>query len=538
MKKLFTLMLVMSFSFGYSQIVATETAPYFENFDANFNPGSGTNNAGSTIDSSWYRNNLPWGTYTEYAWGGGTGQASSQNTGPTSDHTSGSGNYAYAESSAYDEKRAKLSTPLIDLDTLSNPQLTFWKHQFGADIKSFSVQLVVNGFWYGTKYNSVGNKGNQWDKVTIPLDQYVGQTVSFIFVAWRNTDFPGNGLADIAIDDIEVNNVPNCPTPSPQISDSTSLFSLNYDASGSTGLNLSYDWTFGDGNTATGVTGNYTYTNPGVYNLSLKTTDACGQISLSTKTVTICDTMISAFSYTTSGSSLTFDASNSTAVGAQYLWDFGDGTTGTGKTVSHTYSTTGNFNVVLTVTDLCGQTYSLSDIISSCGQPEANWSYNIVSTSSAGMTVQFFGQNSIGAQNYFWDFGDGITNSTSALPSHTYSSAGLFYVVTLIVTNDCGNADTLQSSLQNISVDELVLESIKTYPNPSQGELKIELGKLTDTQLNYSVFGLGGQLLLQELGLPSNGILEVDLNRLNSGVYILRLETSVGLIQRRISIQK
>jgi hypothetical protein len=40
------------------------------------------------------------------------------------------------------------------------------------------------------------------------------------------------------------------------------------------------------------------------------------------------------------------------------------------------------------------------------------------------------------------------------------------------------------------------------------------------------------------LGLPSNGILEVDLNRLNSGVYILRLETSVGLIQRRISIQK
>ena len=67
MKKLITLMLVMSFSFGYSQIVATETAPYFENFDANFNPGTGTNNAGSTIDSSWYRNNLPWRAYNEYA---------------------------------------------------------------------------------------------------------------------------------------------------------------------------------------------------------------------------------------------------------------------------------------------------------------------------------------------------------------------------------------------------------------------------------------------------------------------------------------
>lgn len=38
-----------------------------DDFDTNFNPETGTNNAGSTIESSWYRNNLPWRAYNEYA---------------------------------------------------------------------------------------------------------------------------------------------------------------------------------------------------------------------------------------------------------------------------------------------------------------------------------------------------------------------------------------------------------------------------------------------------------------------------------------
>jgi len=37
-----------------------------------------------------------------------------------------------------------------------------------------------------------------------------------------------------------------------------------------------------------------------------------------------------------------------------YLWDFGDGSTGSGVTATHTYQTDGNFNVTLTVTDNSG----------------------------------------------------------------------------------------------------------------------------------------------------------------------------------------
>ena len=45
---------------------------------------------------------------------------------------------------------------------------------------------------------------------------------------------------------------------------------------------------------------------------------------------------------------------------AAYNWDFGDGATGSGQTVTHTYSVPGIFNVRLTVADNNGATASLT----------------------------------------------------------------------------------------------------------------------------------------------------------------------------------
>ena len=43
---------------------------------------------------------------------------------------------------------------------------------------------------------------------------------------------------------------------------------------------------------------------------------------------------------------------------ASYAWDFGDGSTGIGATVNHTYTTAGNYTATLTVTDAGGLTAS------------------------------------------------------------------------------------------------------------------------------------------------------------------------------------
>ncbi len=54
------------------------------------------------------------------------------------------------------------------------------------------------------------------------------------------------------------------------------------------------------------------------------------------------------------GFNVDFDGSSSTGSNLTYAWDFGDGTTGTGVTPTHTYTTGGTFNIELTVTNTCG----------------------------------------------------------------------------------------------------------------------------------------------------------------------------------------
>lgn len=70
------------------------------------------------------------------------------------------------------------------------------------------------------------------------------------------------------------------------------------------------------------------------------------------------------------GEMVKFDATKSTVYKAKegnairtYAWNFGDGTQGTGATVEHTYIKEGQYTVMLTVTDLAGQTNSATQKI-------------------------------------------------------------------------------------------------------------------------------------------------------------------------------
>lgn len=61
-----------------------------------------------------------------------------------------------------------------------------------------------------------------------------------------------------------------------------------------------------------------------------------------------------AFTFSTQALTASFDASDSSDVDgtiASYAWDFGDGSTGTGRTTQHTYASAGTYPVTLTVTD-------------------------------------------------------------------------------------------------------------------------------------------------------------------------------------------
>jgi PKD repeat protein len=76
---------------------------------------------------------------------------------------------------------------------------------------------------------------------------------------------------------------------------------------------------------------------------------------------------VAAFSFTPATAifpaDISFDASASRdpdGTVSQYFWDFNDGSTGTGKTITHNYKTYGTFTVRLTVTDNKGATAGLA----------------------------------------------------------------------------------------------------------------------------------------------------------------------------------
>jgi parallel beta-helix repeat protein len=72
--------------------------------------------------------------------------------------------------------------------------------------------------------------------------------------------------------------------------------------------------------------------------------------------------------------SISFDASDSYDPDedeiVSYVWDFGDGTNGTGITIEHTYNFTGNYTVTLTVTDSQGKTATISTYANVSIQPQ------------------------------------------------------------------------------------------------------------------------------------------------------------------------
>ncbi len=211
---------------------------------------------------------------------------------------------------------------------------------------------------------------------------------------------------------------------------------------------IAYAWAFGDGGTASGITATHAYTSAGDYVVTLTATNACG-VMVVTHTVTVvppCEPPAGAdFSWSPVtplvGEMVTFTGTVASGTGPfSYAWAFGDGGTGSGAVVTHTYTVAGDYTVVMTVTNACGEvtaTYVVH-VASVCEPPAgADFSWAPI-TPTVGQTVTFTGTVAGGTQplDYAWAFGDGEYGGGQVV-THTYAMTGTYNVL-LTVTNACG----------------------------------------------------------------------------------------------------
>src|SRR5438128_3491196 len=127
------------------------------------------------------------------------------------------------------------------------------------------------------------------------------------------------------------------------------------------GTIISYEWDFGDGFNGNGVVVGHAFVRSGRFSVVLTVVDNRQTTNATSSEVTVNFPPLAAFSVSAraapSGWPIHFDASLSTDLDGtivSYAWDFGDGQTDIGISVTHAYAHNGTFTVHLAVTDNFG----------------------------------------------------------------------------------------------------------------------------------------------------------------------------------------
>jgi len=222
------------------------------------------------------------------------------------------------------------------------------------------------------------------------------------------------------------------------------------------------------------------------------------------------------------GTSLTLDAGNP---GLAFEWN--DASTSQELTVD----TAGTYSV--TVTDgICATTDTI--IVTVNPLPIGTG----ISISDNGNGSFDFGVNGAsGVQDYVWDFGDEVTG-TGATVSHPYMQSGT-YTVKVIISNDCG-ADTLTTSVDAFVVGIANIDPagnlLTLYPNPAKDNVLIESKKEMNME-ELTVFNVLGQVVFEDKKVNSNKY-QLNVSKLSSGIYTVRINTNKGMVIRKFEILK
>lgn len=201
----------------------------------------------------------------------------------------------------------------------------------------------------------------------------------------------------------------------------------------------------------------------------------------------------------------------------------------------------GSYTVTYTVTDNNNNSTTVTRTVRVGTEPDPRFNYT-----ANGLQVSFSDQSLYDPTAWLWEFGVSGNISTTRNPTYTYPSPGT-YEVCLTARNLYNNApfskpakDTCINITLGVGVNDLVLEnSFSVYPNPTAGNLTINVKDLSFNNMSVKVFNMIGERVLasEYTKVQAQSFINLNIGGNASGIYMIQISTEQGVVTKRINLQ-
>ena len=198
------------------------------------------------------------------------------------------------------------------------------------------------------------------------------------------------------------------------------------------------------------------------------------------------------------------------------------------------FANAGTQNVTLWVSNSAGID-SITQSFTVEPQPEAAF---IFMEENGAFTFQ---NNSLNADSYIWDFGDGNTD-TGTDPTHTYSQSDTYTITLSAYSELCDETVTFEQTVNVVitNTQDLNLDfKVNIFPNPNDGLFNLTIESLESNDYEINLYDLNGRQLnyfsLNNISGTTNQLF--DLTHLSDGIYFVKIKTQTGVLVEKIVIE-
>jgi gliding motility-associated-like protein len=220
---------------------------------------------------------------------------------------------------------------------------------------------------------------------------------------------------------------------------------------------------------------------------------------------------------------LNFVDNSTTNTGAQYSWNFGDGTTSSQTSPIHSYTTSGTYNVSVFVTSTFGCTNTANTTCSVIVNPGTIAAFTAEAMDGTTISpIYKFNNSSVNAVSQIWYFGDGST-STVVNPQHTYTGIGE-YLVKLVTSTNAGCTDSVTIPIEIKPEFTLYVPNAFTPDGNGVNDYFTAKGQEIN-EFSMMIFDRWGELIYQtdDIGKGWDGKAKNGNQIVQTGVYVYKI---------------